>query len=806
MNKLLLSVLMLGMSVTLAIGQGSMLFYNGGLAEDSADPWVWGFNDDVISVADAGYTPGTSALRWFGYDQGGYQGIFLSQNNSMDLSDIWASDSVYFKLRAPSGLNAEDADLNVVLYDSRNATWENCVYYTLSNFQDLNDGNWHQFNIALSDFVNHPDVTDAPIDPTDIVAVSFEYFDTGVASEFHIDKVYIGQADVPVNWVIFNGQTLSDNVGFYAWGFNNNDLQIVEGEGYILGTHAILWETSNWSWQGMDFWCDLNNAGTYLYQDFSSSWATDSLRIKIKAPAGINDLAIKFVDWSNNLSATSVLSEVAWDGEWQLLSIALADFTMDEGFDISNVYWLKIEAAVEDMTIAERVLITDIWTGNPALSVDFVAPEAPAGISVDNSSPYVNLVAPDDIVSENGETYNVYYSANPITDLADGSVIFLASVAEQDAAPHLLYTPLEESAVSYYYAATCTDAAGNTSETFFALGSAVANTGKARAVINFGAPPNFAADGDFSEWEDIVPFRIKPAFNNIETGSVTDSLDLSVYCYLAIDNENLYVAFDVIDDVFSWQEGNTSDWWNDESIEFFIGFYDIIGSVSHHNYWGRGAEPDYRIVFRPDRYTYDAWPNEGTVMASDENYFFESGGISDYFIEAKIPLDSLASLAGDDVFSPLSGMKIPLEIQMNDNDVIDGGDATISRMHFGENSLESPWNNNPDVWTFTWILDDGASAIGDVSNVIPVEYALGNNYPNPFNPQTTFDYSIAEKGNVKIEIFNTLGQSAAVLFNGPQTTGSHKITFDASHLPSGLYFYKITSQGFRQTKKMLLIK
>ncbi len=808
MNKLFTVVLMLGLLTSLVFSQTSMLFYNGEYGDNVTpdDVWNWGFTAVPGPVDEAGYTPGTSALQWSTYDGGGYQGILLWYDNNVDLTSIWSTDTIYFKLRAPEGLSESDTNLNVLLYDNRADSWENCMKYELTNFEDLNDGTWHQFKVALSDLVDHPDVGDNPLDKTNIKAISFEYFDTGVASTILIDKVWVGTPDVSVNWVIFNGQTMSNNQGFSAWGFNNNDLQIAEGEGYFEGTHSILWETSNWDWQGMQFWCETN--GDYPVQDFSTSWNKDSLRIKMKAPAGINDFSFSFLDW-NEYRATKVLDDVVWDDNWQILNIALKDFAMDEGFDLSTVYWLVVEA--NDSTISERVLITDIWTGNPTLSVDFVPPPAPSSILVDvNSVDYVNQVAVGNIESESGETYSVYYSEEAITSLDDEGVFLLASgLAEEGIAAHFLYSPLVESEVSFFYAATATDAAGNTSETFYAASSAVTNTARARAVINYGAPAGFAVDGIFDEWTTagIVPFKINPNLGSpvvsTDGDGIADSMDCSAYCYLAIDNDNLYVAFDVFDDAFTWTEGNTSDWWNDESIEFFIGLYEIDGTVSHHTGWQRGAEPDYRIVFRPDRYTVDAWPNVDSVMAGHENYHFESGGVSDYFIEAVIPLAGLANLSNDSSFTPVQNMKLPIEIQINDADAVNA-DA-VDRIQFGDNSTADAWWNAANIWTFTWIGEDIGSAIVD-KNEQPLRFALEDNYPNPFNPTTTIEYSTKYSGKVKIEIFNVLGQNVKTLVNTHQNAGTHKVKFNAADLPSGVYFYNITAKNFSDIKKMLFLK
>lgn len=89
---------------------------------------------------------------------------------------------------------------------------------------------------------------------------------------------------------------------------------------------------------------------------------------------------------------------------------------------------------------------------------------------------------------------------------------------------------------------------------------------------------------------------------------------------------------------------------------------------------------------------------------------------------------------------------------------------------------------------------------------IPAVYSLEQNYPNPFNPSTTINFSLANKGFVKLAVYNTLGQEAKTLVNEVKESGAHSVTFDASVLTSGAYFYKLETAQFSQTKKMLLTK
>jgi len=88
----------------------------------------------------------------------------------------------------------------------------------------------------------------------------------------------------------------------------------------------------------------------------------------------------------------------------------------------------------------------------------------------------------------------------------------------------------------------------------------------------------------------------------------------------------------------------------------------------------------------------------------------------------------------------------------------------------------------------------------------PKKFELSQNYPNPFNPVTTIRFNLPEAGNVKLTLFNILGQELKTLVNGFKESGVHTINFDASELNSGMYIYKIEAGNFVQTRKMTLVK
>jgi hypothetical protein len=89
---------------------------------------------------------------------------------------------------------------------------------------------------------------------------------------------------------------------------------------------------------------------------------------------------------------------------------------------------------------------------------------------------------------------------------------------------------------------------------------------------------------------------------------------------------------------------------------------------------------------------------------------------------------------------------------------------------------------------------------------IPEAYALHQNYPNPFNPSTHIKYSIPENAKVRLQVFNIIGQRVAELVNQEQTKGHYVALFEGNNLASGVYFYRLETKNFTETKKMLLMK
>jgi hypothetical protein len=98
------------------------------------------------------------------------------------------------------------------------------------------------------------------------------------------------------------------------------------------------------------------------------------------------------------------------------------------------------------------------------------------------------------------------------------------------------------------------------------------------------------------------------------------------------------------------------------------------------------------------------------------------------------------------------------------------------------------------------------TGVTPVRDAISVQFLLCQNYPNPFNPSTAIGYGLPVRSHVSLAVYNTLGQQVAVLQNGEQEAGYHDVRFDASTLPSGVYFYRLQAGSYVETRRLCLVR
>lgn len=357
--------------------------------------------------------------------------------------------------------------------------------------------------------------------------------------------------------------------------------------------------------------------------------------------------------------------------------------------------------------------------------------------------------------------------------------------------------------------------------------------------------------------------------NNLPVQGVPQSpADFSYYYGMKMDDENLYVGLIVRDEGTPMVETPSTPnlAFNFDHLSLYLGLFDIGERAgSPHIEGGSGGSvpnfrfihptiadstfendmrhyrikpgsddtestlgPDFQLLlrnlphdpatFNSREHTYNGALVDTTVAntVAAGAYFDDETG---YFMEWKIPFASLAGKIARTqgrfkdfewpLFAPEPGMTIVFDADVTD---FDEGDRGLNRfMRLGR--YPALWRDSHRFGIRGKIIEGGQvpTSIEDGltdrgQNELPVAIELGQNYPNPFNPTTTIRYALPEAAQVRLSVFNLLGQEVAVLVNGTRPAGISTANFDASNLSSGVYIYRLTDGSQTITRKLLLVK
>jgi len=806
----------------LLLGLSSLVFSQTQVINDFEDPqdstfWNIASGDNATDTTKMEMTFQTDnavlgaavSTDWRAEDSESWGGFVKFEHYAPDsmLYDWSAYDTVSFWYynETPQSV-VGDVHIRFNLYEASDApdttsSSNDMEFYYSFHYGILDDSTsaWHKISIPLiaGDYWNGEgfnrtgwagNAGNEKLDTDKIKGYTFE-FSIGGGGDFSVSEGIVlfdqlelsGLAEDP--WLIFNGKTLDPDFEYFQWG---SSLEIIDGAGEDPATNALKWTQSE-GWSG---------AGWNIVppHDIGFRWAYDSLRFKLKTSDAFGTSRLQFE--SGGDGAVGYAFTPIADGEWNDYAIALRDFYVVDGkanFDTTNITVFQMMA--EGNGVAGYTALYDfIWTGNP--EIDVVPPEAPTNVAGIAGS-YQNLITWVDVPDEDGAVYNVLYSTSPITSLDDEGLEAVATniAAGVQIATHIITAPLVDTEVTYYYAVYAIDAAGNDG----ALGTTngVANDAKGIATI---APEftGFAADGDLGEWSEVMSIRmyVSDGSGAIVTNTTIDSdADLSLDAWVAFDDNYLYFAADVEDDVLDTDTTDGETWMRD-GVDLFIGLYNQSGPK--HTSYKKGEEPDLHFRFSEHQLLLDI-SGGGVLSKKGVDYYWEPKFPTGYIVEGRVSLDTLAVKAESEKFVPVVGMKIPIDYSINDAD----GSRREGIMTLSKINEDNSWNN-PSLWTHTWI-GDKMTDVGD--NELTVKaYGLSQNYPNPFNPSTVINYSLAEAGMVTLKIYNILGQEVLTLVNTNQNVGHYNVKFDASNLSTGLYVYRIQSGDFVASKKMMLLK
>jgi hypothetical protein len=127
------------------------------------------------------------------------------------------------------------------------------------------------------------------------------------------------------------------------------------------------------------------------------------------------------------------------------------------------------------------------------------------------------------------------------------------------------------------------------------------------------------------------------------------------------------------------------------------------------------------------------------------------------------------------------------------------GDTTVSVLVYDG-------NGGADVQDYTLTVQKSTGIFDMYTNQIPDRFILLQNHPNPFNPTTKIRFGLPQAAEVRVEVYNILGEKMATVWNGYLSSGYHSVDFNAANLPSGVYIYQLQAEGFVEVKRMILMK
>jgi probable HAF family extracellular repeat protein len=191
---------------------------------------------------------------------------------------------------------------------------------------------------------------------------------------------------------------------------------------------------------------------------------------------------------------------------------------------------------------------------------------------------------------------------------------------------------------------------------------------------------------------------------------------------------------------------------------------------------------------------------QGTNAATSLTEGFLLATFGTNLITTTLTADVVAGSQAIEV-SSTTGFNIGDNIKINPGGVNEEDNVITG---FGSFLLQNPLQFDHSIGEI--VLNLNPTAVEQTNSDIPSGYALLNNYPNPFNPSTTISFSIPEVEFVSLKVFNSLGEEIADLVNETKPAGNYSVLFNSGQLASGIYFYKISTGNFIQTRKMILVK
>ncbi len=266
--------------------------------------------------------------------------------------------------------------------------------------------------------------------------------------------------------------------------------------------------------------------------------------------------------------------------------------------------------------------------------------------------------------------------------------------------------------------------------------------------------------------------------------------------YMAYSSDSLYVALDLpayAEPVIRWDIDDDGRWYGAGNTTLEIDVEN--GNFSRVQTWEASDEArrlDERLNDKTDGVGQGLWDDNG-------NYLSEFGG--------RVLRSSQINL---DVTPKNNGYVIEMAIPRSEraNLLLEDGDRLGYHINYENVFDDGTGANTYDQWSYVYLTLSGLKAtdVEETGDQIVHSFGLEQNYPNPFNPTTTINYSVGQPGDVTLKVYNMLGREVATLVDEHKTAGAYKVQFDARHLSSGVYFYRLQAGSQSKVQKMTLIK
>jgi hypothetical protein len=321
-------------------------------------------------------------------------------------------------------------------------------------------------------------------------------------------------------------------------------------------------------------------------------------------------------------------------------------------------------------------------------------------------------------------------------------------------------------------------------------------------------------------WKGLGDHRVMDSYYGYADWNRTDGSDITLEEGISDQDGNVTYDDQFTSPLIGLQVNQKSYQWADTTRDDFIIFQYIIKNT--------GQNGDLENLFTA------IWTDPDLIDANDDLggydsqrgliYLYDSQGIPNGFIglkllgEGNMPSTAVIErpLGGGDFakFNYMTSGFPTLPTDPNDydmlltaqKDTLVDGDSIIVAFGLVMGGSLAELQQHADMMDTVYNTEVVVGIEDFMSNVIPTKFSLTQNYPNPFNPSTKIRYSVPELSFVTLKVYDVLGSEVITLVNEEKLIGSYEVEWNATALPSGIYFYRLNAGNYIETKKMILLK